>query len=209
MESFGFVRRAAWANAGFGRLRDIREHLMAIEPRYDPTVFPAEQEVRADEKRPGLVDKAFDAVPTQHKSAVSSYRSLYLSGDLTPLDVARAILPLIRRDTEPPGEHAVAFLEVQADLVLKAAAASTLRYQENRSLGPLDGVPTAVKDEYDMEGFKTTFGSPNDYATFRLFGRGSGRNTDKNVTSWCVRMAEEAGVVILGKLSLNEFGLGG
>lgn len=208
MESFGFVRRAAWANAGFGRLRDIREHLMAIEPRYDPTVFPAEKEVPADEERTQPVDKAFDAAHTQHKSSVSSYRSQYLSGDLTPLDVARAILPLIRRDTVPPGEHAVAFLEVQADLVLKAAAASTLRYKENRSLGPLDGVPTAVKDEYDMEGFKTTFGSPNDYATFRLFGRESSRNTDQNVTSWCVRMAEEAGVVILGKLSLNEFGLG-
>ncbi|KAK3181282.1 hypothetical protein K4F52_007425 [Lecanicillium sp. MT-2017a] len=190
MESFGFIRRAAWANAGFGRLRDIREHLMAIEPRYDPTVFPAEQEVLADEKSPQLVDK----------KSMLCQRNLSLQ--------SRAILPLIRRDTVPPGEHAVAFLEVQADLVLKAAAASTLRYQENRSLGPLDGIPTAVKDEYDMEGFKTTFGSPNDYATFRLFDRESGHDTDKNATSWCVRMAEEAGAVILGKLSLNEFGLG-
>lgn len=131
---------------------------------------------------------------------MAHYRALYLSGELTPLDVAQSILPFIRRDTSPPGEHSTAWFDVKVDLVIKAAEASTLRYREKRSLGPLDGVPTAVKDEYDMEGYTTSLGSVNDYTGKPLDG-------DK-IDAWCVRKLQEAGAIILGKLSMHEFGMG-
>lgn len=114
--------------------------------------------------------------------------------------MAQAILPLIRRDTSPPGEHSIAWFQVRADLVIEAAKASTLRYQQNRSLGPLDGVPTAVKDEYDIEGYTTSLGSVYDCT-------GKSRDGD-TIDSWCVRKLKEAGAVILGKLSMHEFGMG-
>jgi len=131
---------------------------------------------------------------------VADYHRLYLSGELTPTAVAKAILPLIRKDTSPPGEHSIAFFDSKVDLVLAAAEASTLRYKEKKSLGPLDGVPTAIKDEYDIEGYITCLGSKNDY---------TGKPKDgSSITSWCVKKLEEAGAVNVGKLHMHEFGLG-
>jgi Asp-tRNA(Asn)/Glu-tRNA(Gln) amidotransferase A subunit family amidase len=69
-----------------------------------------------------------------------------------------ALLPLIRRDTNPPGEHSIAFLDSKVNLVEAAAAASTERYKQGRPLGPLDGVPIAVKDEVELEGYKKSLG---------------------------------------------------
>lgn len=125
---------------------------------------------------------------------------MYLSGDLTPLAVAQAILPLIRRDTTPPGSHSIGFFDSNVNLVLAAAKASTLRYKEKRPLGPLDGVPLGVKDEYDIEGYTTCLGSRNDYTGKAAPG--------DSITAWCVRKLEEAGAVNVGKLSMHEFGLG-
>ena len=69
-----------------------------------------------------------------------------------------------------------------------------------RSLGSVDGVPTAVKDEFGMEGYMTSLGSVNDYSGQELF--------EGKTDTWCVRKLEEAGAIILGKLSMHEFGLG-
>ncbi|TVY39098.1 Fatty acid amide hydrolase [Lachnellula occidentalis] len=200
MEWFGFIRRQSWKNAGFGSLVNIREHIEHTEPRFDPTVFPLEA---AGSESDNLGTEAEEAplavLSPQKKYSVAHYRSLFLSGELTPLDVVHAILPLIRRDTSPPGQHSVAWFDVQVDLVIKAAEASTLRYKEKRSLGPLDGVPTAVKDEFDMEGYVTSLGSINDYTGQELI--------DGKIDTWCVRKIEEAGAIILGKLSMHEFGM--
>ncbi|KAL8396600.1 hypothetical protein RB594_003612 [Gaeumannomyces avenae] len=215
MERFGFIRKKAWENAGFGCLRQIWDHIAFTEPRYDPTVYPFEDgSVAWDIQEKDHASRKHDddepsashvASPGGGQNSVALYRTLYLSGELTPLDVARAILPLIRRDTSPPGEHSVAWLEVHTESVLAAAAASTQRYKEKKSLGPLDGVPTAVKDEYDMAGHKTTLGSPSDYTALHVPREEGDDDGDK--TSWCVRQVMEAGAVVLGKLSLHEFGM--
>ncbi|OCK74693.1 glutamyl-tRNA amidotransferase subunit A [Lepidopterella palustris CBS 459.81] len=205
MEWLSFVRRQVWRNAGFGSLLNIREYIEHTEPRFDPTVFPLEgggsefSESLEVEVENGVMHKPLLVHPVQKKYSVAHYRSLYLSGELTPLDVVQAILPLIRRDISPPGEHSMAWFDIKVDLVIKAAEASTLRYKEKRSLGPLDGIPTAVKDEYDMEGYMTSLGSVNDYTGQEL-------NANK-IDGWCVRMLEEAGAITLGKLSMHEFGL--
>lgn len=47
--------------------------------------------------------------------SVTHYQSLYLSGTLTSLAVAQAILPLIRRDTSPPGKYSVTWFQVRVD----------------------------------------------------------------------------------------------
>ncbi|TVY80678.1 Fatty acid amide hydrolase [Lachnellula suecica] len=205
MESFGFIRRQAWKNAGFGSLPKIREYIEHTEPRYDPTVFPLEDVIsEPSQKVNGEVDESLLYEPppnisSQKKYSVADYRKRFLSGELTPLDVVNAILPLIRRDTSPPGEHSIAWFDVKVNLVLKAAEASTLRYKEKRSLGPLDGVPTAVKDEYDMEGYLTCLGSVNDYTLPPQNGN--------NIDTWCVQKLQESGAIIIGKLSMHEFGM--
>jgi Asp-tRNA(Asn)/Glu-tRNA(Gln) amidotransferase A subunit family amidase len=110
------------------------------------------------------------AKPSALYYSAADYRALYLKGELTPTAVAEAILPLIRRDLSPPGAHSIAFFDSRVDLVRAAAKASTLRYKGKRSLGPLDGVPTAIKDgEYlswllkVLLGFKPSKTCPNVY----------------------------------------------
>jgi amidase len=61
------------------------------------------------------------------------------------------------------------------DTALAAAQASTERYKNGKPLGPLDGVPVAVKDEVLVKGYKRTLGS-------KLYFK---KGVDE--TAWCVR----------------------
>ncbi|KXJ87580.1 amidase signature domain-containing protein [Microdochium bolleyi] len=214
LEWSGLLRQYIWQNAGFGDLRKIRHLIESAEPRFDPTVFPLGEEARPDSSSEASDTTANGNGAAQSKTAaakpglaplgqrhytVADYRELYLSGEVTPLDVAHAILPFIRRDTSPPGLHSLGWHEVNVDLILAAARASTERYASGQSLGPLDGVPSVIKDEYDMTGYTTTLGSPNDYTGKKL--------EDGKIDAWNVRQMEAAGIVILGKVSMHEFGM--
>ncbi|EFR04560.1 glutamyl-tRNA(Gln) amidotransferase subunit A [Nannizzia gypsea CBS 118893] len=208
-ECVGMIRHLIWKNAGFSSLRKIRKQLEDYEPRVDPTVVPTSELEDDEEQLEEDGQKVFTAEPLLASTAVpprakyysvQDYHDMYVSGELTPTAVAKAILPLIRRDTKPPGEHSAAWFETRVDLVLAAAEASTLRYKQGRPLGLMDGIPTAVKDEYDIDGYKTCLGSLNDYTSDPASSGGS-------IASWCVRKLEEAGAVVLGKLSMHEFGL--
>ncbi|KAK3998280.1 amidase signature domain-containing protein [Cladorrhinum sp. PSN332] len=201
MERFRFLREAIWNNTGFGKLKNIAQYINEYEPWFEPQVVPlpdAKEETAGPEVPASEEVKGDPLVfyPEAKYYSVNDYRQLFLSGSITPTDVAEALLPLIRRDIPNSSEHSDAWFEVQADKVLAQARESTLRYQENSSLGPLDGVPAAIKDEYDMQGYRTCLGSRNTYTS-----------PEDHHTSWCVQQLQAAGAVILGKLSMHEFGL--
>ncbi|KAF7555703.1 hypothetical protein G7Z17_g1991 [Cylindrodendrum hubeiense] len=200
MEHSRFIRETAWKNAGFGSMKKIQDHIMEHEPRFEPTVIPM---AMTPAQQQAAINSGLKGLPEQLKDrkfySVSDYHAMYLSGDITPTEVALALVPLIRRDTSPPGKHAAAWMDTNIEMVLKAARESTLRYQEKRPIGVLDGVPTGIKDDYDMDGYATNMGSLNDYSTKT--------DDDTSITNWCVRKLEESGAVILGKLTMNEFGL--
>ncbi|KAF5962463.1 amidase [Fusarium bulbicola] len=206
MEWIRFIRETAWANAGFASLRKIRTYLEHFEPRYDPTVVPialseAEAKERGERVQISSLQQANNSQtlnPSKFYSA-AHYRALYLSGELTPVDVAKAILPLVETDGPTPGRHAQGWRELNVERIMRAAEASTERYKNKQPLGPLDGVPSAIKDDYDLDGYSTTLGSPRDYTEIPKDG--------ESTTSWIVRKLEEAGVVIIGKLAMHEFGL--
>lgn len=208
MEWFRFIREMIWRNAGFGSLRTIARYIEDYEPLFEPQIIPlpeTENEIddapaddSAQEEQIHQVSSK-PSYPQAKYYSVDDYRQLYLSGELTPIDVAEALLPLIRRDIPNPTVHSTAFFDSKVEKVLAAARASTQRYKENRSLGPLDGVPTAVKDEYDIDGYTTSLGSKNIYT--------GTIHEDNTNTSWCVRKLEAAGAVIIGKTSMHEFGL--
>ncbi|KAJ8130014.1 hypothetical protein O1611_g3613 [Lasiodiplodia mahajangana] len=209
LERLGFLRELVWRNAGFGSLTRISEFLENVEPRFDPTVIPLDDaqpesvvsttEDSSPSPPPSLsISTLIESAPVRY--SVAHYTSLYLSGELTPLAVVNAVLLFIRRDTSPPGKHSTAWINVRVDLVIKAAEASTLRYKEGRPLGPLDGIPVAVKDEYDVEGYPTTLGSaivPTDEKTVEGIADG-----------WCIEKLKEAGAIIMGKTNMVEFGMG-
>ena len=143
---------------------------------------------------PTQLDTERSSAPRYYTGA--DYHNLYKSSKLTPTAVAKALLKLVQRKSTHPGAHSVAWLEAREDLILKAAEASTARYKSGQPIGPLDGVPVAVKDEVDLNGYKKCLGTLQDHTP------------NENTTSWCVMQWEEAGALIIGKLSMHELGLG-
>lgn len=88
------------------------------------------------------------------------------------------------------------FITVLADSALKQAEASDRRFRSGAQLGPLDGVPIAVKDLIFIEGVRCTAGS---------------KILATNVASYdaevIVRL-KRAGAVLVGTTNLHEFAAG-
>ena len=165
-----------------------------FEPRYDPTVIPITSHSETEFRLSALNSLVTRGAPTFANTpyGVIDYHSAYKNGELTPTAVAKALLQLIL----PSSRHSVAFLQIREARVLESAEASTKRYQDGAYLSILDGVPVAVKDEVDLDGYDKSLGSHLDFTR-----PGGG-------TSWCVRKWEEAGAVVIGKLNMHEFGSG-
>lgn len=89
-----------------------------------------------------------------------------------------------------------AFLDVDAEGALAQAAAVDARIAAGEQVGPLAGVPLALKDVLTQRGRPTTAGS-------RIL-EGWRPPYDATVT----RRLLEAGVVILGKTNMDEFAMG-
>jgi aspartyl-tRNA(Asn)/glutamyl-tRNA(Gln) amidotransferase subunit A len=89
-----------------------------------------------------------------------------------------------------------AFLAVTAEGARAAARAADARAARHDRRGPLDGVPLALKDLFCTEGVPTTAGS-------RIL---EGFRPPYSAT--VVERLEAAGVVLLGKLNMDEFAMG-
>lgn len=121
---------------------------------------------------------------------------MYLSGKLTPLAVVESLLPLIRRDVNNASHHSIAFIDSHPEEILKVANESTQRYKEGKPLSIFDGVPTAIKDESDVAGYRTTGGRQRNDKIFPI----------AEESAWPVQKWEEAGGIIMGKLNMHELG---
>jgi aspartyl-tRNA(Asn)/glutamyl-tRNA(Gln) amidotransferase subunit A len=114
------------------------------------------------------------------------------SGEVSSVEVTRAHLDRIgETDSEI---HA--FLHVANDEALAAAEQVDVARARGEQLGPLAGVPLALKDVFTTRGLPTTCGS-------------------KILEGWrppydatVVRRLQSAGVVVLGKTNMDEFAMG-
>jgi aspartyl-tRNA(Asn)/glutamyl-tRNA(Gln) amidotransferase subunit A len=125
-------------------------------------------------------------------SAVALAR-LYRDGALTPSDAAEWFLDRIATTTDR-----TIFITVTAERARREAAASTARYRAGTPLGPLDGVPVAWKDLFDLASTTTTAGSD-------IYRSAPPARDDAAV----VRNLAQAGMVSLGKVNLSEFAYSG
>lgn len=110
----------------------------------------------------------------------------------TPVEITEEMLKRIETLDGPINSY----ITVTAELAREAAQKSAARWEAGESLGPLDGVPLAIKDLIDVAGVNTTNGME--------IMRGAVAGTDAEVT----RRLKEAGAVILGKLNMHEAAMG-
>lgn len=89
-----------------------------------------------------------------------------------------------------------AYVAVYADEALAAARAADLQLDQGIWLGPLHGVPIALKDLIDIAGRPTTIGSPIHADTIAAS------------TAELVQQLQRAGAIILGKTHMVQFAMG-
>lgn len=114
-------------------------------------------------------------------------------GSLSAVDLLRAHLDRIAATDEAVN----AYVLVMEESATAEAEASAARAAAGARLGPLDGIPIAVKDLYDTAGAVTTGGT------------GGYRNRVPDTDSTAVARLREAGAVILGKTNTHELAFGG
>jgi aspartyl-tRNA(Asn)/glutamyl-tRNA(Gln) amidotransferase subunit A len=145
-----------------------------------------------DETRPGEAMPAPDRGAELTRMTAAELAAAIASGQVSALEVTDAHLGRI----DAVDERLHAFLHVAADGARAAARAVDERRAAGEALGPLAGVPLALKDVFTTTDMPTTAGS-------RILG--SWRPPyDATVT----RRLREAGVVVLGKSNLDEFAMG-
>src|SRR3954471_2704129 len=111
------------------------------------------------------------------------------AGEATVADVVESSLERIERRN--PGVNA--FSVVLADRARADAARLDAQRAAGKPVGPLHGVPVAVKEEIDVAGCVTTFG-------------GRGNSTAAARDGEVVRRLREAGAIVVGKTRMPEFG---
>ena len=124
----------------------------------------------------------------------SELLALYRSRQASPVEATQAVLARIER----LNPRLLAFCHVAPEDALAAALASEARWQCGQPCGPLDGVPTSIKDLILAKGWPTLRGS-------RTVDAAQAWDVDAPATA----RLREAGAVLLGKTSTPEFGCKG
>ena len=113
-------------------------------------------------------------------------------GKVTATDAMEAVLARI----EAKEKDINAYVTVDREQALRAAASVQEKIEKGELIGPLAGVPVAIKDNLCTEGMLTTCSSKileNFVPTF---------------TAEAVLNLEKAGAVIIGKTNMDEFAMG-
>jgi len=117
--------------------------------------------------------------------------ALLTSGELSPVELTQAFIARAKRY-----DRLNAYITLDEEGALRQAQIAQAEIKRGAVRGPLHGLPIGVKDQFDVKGLRTTAGSVIvDYVA------------DEDATA--VARLREAGAVILGKLNLSEFALGG
>jgi Asp-tRNA(Asn)/Glu-tRNA(Gln) amidotransferase A subunit family amidase len=197
-----FVAQYFYKQAGFTNVHRIGSTLEHYEARYNPAVIPDRKLAGTEESEADFIQRWSSKEGPVGDAAryvtVKDYHDAYISGTTTPTDVAQALIALISTTDAKKSGHAVAFTQVNKDHVLAAAEASTLRYKSGKAFGPLDGVPIAIKDQVEVQGYKMTVGTKKNWIA---------NDGTAGATAWCVQQCIDAGAVIIGLTNMHELGM--
>ena len=112
---------------------------------------------------------------------------------LSPITVVEALLARIAANDR----KLHAFIDVYANDAVLAAEAADKAIRSGHAVGPLHGVPIALKDLIDLEGRVTTGGSM------------AWRDRRSPATATLARRLIAQGMIVLGKTHTVEFAMGG
>jgi len=132
-------------------------------------------------------------VETLWRQDASRLSDLLALGEVSPSDLLDVYLSRIERIE--PRLNAFAHLDMEG--ARAAAKAATARQRQRSRLGPLDGIPVAIKDNLYVAGLPAAWGS-------HLFADFTPEHDDI-----CIERLRAAGAVILGKTNTPEFALSG
>jgi len=127
-----------------------------------------------------------------HERSAAELAAAYASGELSPLQVARALLERI--DAWEPRINAM--YRVHREGALASASASEMRWRQGRPLSALDGVPLTIKENIATRGDPAPIGTrANEDAPMQA------------ADAPAAARVREAGCVILGKTTMPDFGM--
>ncbi|TCC63209.1 amidase [Kribbella pittospori] len=129
---------------------------------------------------------------TAHLPTIADLARALRDRETSAIDLADAAL----RRTHELNPTLNAFTLIDDDGARAAAGTADEQLASGIDLGPLHGIPVAVKDLIDMAGLPTTCGSAT--------SSGAAAQADAEV----VRRLRDAGAVIIGKTTLHEFAYG-
>ncbi|OWY90184.1 Glutamyl-tRNA(Gln) amidotransferase subunit A, partial [Phytophthora megakarya] len=170
-------------------------------PLYYPYLEPSEKDKQVktlsieEFSQKGVKIKSNDA-PFKHWS-IADYTSRYASGEVTPVQVAKALLAAVAKNQQSEYPLNV-FIEKHNEEILAQAKASTERYAKGKPLGVLDGVPVAIKDEVHIKGHRMFTGT-----SFLGYEEDVATEDDPPVAR-----LRAAGAIILGTTNMHELGSG-
>lgn len=124
---------------------------------------------------------------------VTRIASLTKNQEVSPVELVRAYLSRI----DGMDDKLHSYITVCAEEALSAAHQAQKDIARGKYRGPLHGVPIAVKDQFRTKGIRTTFGS-------KIF-----ENYIPEEDATVIRRLKDAGAILLGKLNLSEFAIGG
>ena len=127
-----------------------------------------------------------------HALSVSELSAAIAARRASPVDAVEAHLARIAA-LEP---RLKAFVEVYGNDARLAAEAADKAIRSGHGLGPLHGIPIAIKDLVEVEGRVTTGGAP------------SRKNAVSSHTATLVKKLIQAGMIMLGKTHTVEFAYG-
>lgn len=128
-----------------------------------------------------------------HYLTIAETAELFRSRQASPVEVTQAILERI----EVLNPQVNAFITVTAERAMKEAQQAELAFASERDISPLQGIPFATKDLMYTQGIVTTAGSKilADFVP------------SQNAT--VMEKLQHNGAVLVGKLNLLEFAMGG
>ena len=128
-----------------------------------------------------------------HYLSIRQAGELIQKGELSPVELTRACLDRI----QATDDRLHSFILLLTDDALAQARTAEAEILRGAYKGPMHGIPFALKDLYDTAGIRTTSGSQVDID----------RVPTEDATT--TARLKGAGGILLGKLAMHEFALGG